>query len=89
MDNGSAAGVLGGFGSAIPSSPAALLQLLQSDRYQQQQQERARLISGSWRILTGCPWVASRSLHVIAVVKPGSELVVAYTLPTCTQKVCP
>lgn len=72
----------------MPSSPAALLQLLKSDTYQQQQREREQLVAESFRKLTGSPWLESRLLYVLGILKPGNELATTYTLPTCTQTVC-
>lgn len=72
--------------AALPASPAALLRYLQSDAYREQQAEEARAVNGSFRVLTGSPWLLPRPVLVLALRKPDQEHPVTFTLPTRVEQ---
>lgn len=70
----------------MPSSPAALLQLLKSAEFKQVQEDQRRRIQGSYEILESSPWKFPIPLFVLTVEDPGSHSSQVYTLRTRLEK---
>ena len=73
---------------ALPSSPAALLEYLSSDRFSSERQKLQDKVAASYEILHGSPWLYPRPLYCIAIRKDGQEHASTYTLPVAAEKVC-
>lgn len=73
---------------ALPSSPAALLKYLKSDKFAAERKKLQDKVEGSYEILHGCPWLSPRPLYCISVDKEGQEHPSTYTLPVAADQVC-
>jgi hypothetical protein len=72
----------------LPSSPAALLEYLSSDKFASERRKLQDKVQSSYEVLHGCPWVNPRTLLTIAIRKEGQELPASYTLPVAIEQVC-
>ena len=74
--------------TSLPSSPAELLKLLQSDAYKADRAALGERVAASFKLLTGSPWLAPMPLFLLSVRRPNAESASTYTLPTTTRQVC-
>ncbi|KAK9803766.1 hypothetical protein WJX73_004072 [Symbiochloris irregularis] len=70
----------------MPGTAGDLVQYLSSDDYKKAQQEQWQQLRGMYQVLQSSPWVQSRPLHIIALLDPGSETAMTYTLRTRIQR---
>lgn len=73
---------------ALPSSPAALLAYLSSDKFASERRKLLDKVAGSYEVLHGCPWLYPRPLLTVAMHKEGQEHPSTYTLPVAAEQVC-
>lgn len=76
------------FGS-LPSSPAALLEYLNSEKFASERQKLLEKVDNSFEVLHGCPWLQPKPLITVAVRKEGAPHLSSYTLPVAVEEVCP
>jgi hypothetical protein len=72
---------------ALPSSPAALLEYLSSDKFTSERRKLQDKVQSSYEVLHGCPWLNPRPLLTIAIRKEGREFPSSYTLPVAIEQV--